>query len=803
MHNRKFARAGGPLALLIALGCLTLRLASAEWLVPGAELRFTVELTREPLPAQSGYVVHLPDGGILPGKFPVPAVFALSGEEGAAAPKAGSAELESSLLWHNQVTGASIVFADPGAGVDRVHLYVSGSSSPRLWTPESRLKPSALLCAEASPKADLKSARDLARLGTVGPTAHVLNKSGIPIAPLSIGGDESGRPRPAAFYLLSHVITSDPGKTWIAPFTIDGETLVLVNGKELKLENRIDKWGGIGAWFDLNEGLNRIEVFQTAPGAGDYGSERRDGGLMYLTWRTPHATLEELGGARSSKVPMSGTSRMETRVLKFEEIARSGDGRVERIESKTGTPVACARIRPARVFWFAEESPLVVCSLEAVEDGNPKDTVYTWDLGTGGTVEGGKTSWVFPGLREHPVKLTARTSQGGSVSATRFFAYAPLSTDLSDPAAREDFRNALTGMVQARLSGPDPVRDWDPAIWNNLIRTLELGQGYDLLHNLVTQRRNMLRQLLPPAQLTAIQDVYLDMLQQRDPKQALELVDAIGRESSGERLEHLLIRKFEIQMHYLGARAEAEAGLKRLADNASGEIKEWAAIRLGDAAFLAGDLNKATSWYAPVQNRVRARRNLGGATPLDKLVTEELLPEESRSAPPPEPVPGGKKRKRDQPQPEETVPPEPAPPTVDSGPGPAPGNWGVDALLDVNLSENVSNLIQNGFYLEAKEALRAWERKFPMSKIGGDYVLQEARFYMALRDWRRARAVLEAYCRAVDASSFLPETTRMLVQCAREMKTPPGEIREVIEAVKGNLQFHPVAQELEAYLSGN
>ena len=71
-------------------------------------------------------------------------------------------------------------------------------------------------------------------------------------APFSIGGDLSGRPRPGSYYYLTHVNVTDPGRTWIAPFTIDGETEVRVNGKKLTPKQRIDKWGGTGEYFDLD-----------------------------------------------------------------------------------------------------------------------------------------------------------------------------------------------------------------------------------------------------------------------------------------------------------------------------------------------------------------------------------------------------------------------------------------------------------------------------------------------------------------------------------------------------------------------
>ena len=116
-------------------------------------------------------------------------------------------------------------------------------------------------------------------------------------------------------------------------------------------------------------------------------------------------------------------------------------------------------------------------------------------------------------------------------------------------------------------------------------------------------------------------------------------------------------------------------------------------------------------------------------------------------------------------------------------------------------SENVEKLIEGGFLLEARQALRAWEREFPLSKISGDLILIESKYHMKLRDWRRARVMLEAYCREVDASSFLPDAVRMLVTCVKEMKAPRHEVRDVVERVRKRLEYHPVAKELEEFLA--
>lgn len=755
--------------------------AADPWQVPQAEVRFSVKLTGKPTHPSAGYFVHLPDGGVLPGPLPVPTVVAHGGKAKPPA-KAGAVpgEVPSFGLWHNKTGGLSLVFADPGEGVKAVHIYITGWNRPRPWTPESGLTPSAILCVDPT-EASLQTARGLAKLGEVGPAVHARNKAGIQRAPLSVGGDDTGRPRPGSFYLLAHLDVTDPGETWLAPFVLDGECEVRVNGAKITPEKRIDKWGGTGQYVQLERGLARLEVFQTGPGSGPYAAQGKEAGLMYLTWRTPNAKMEELGGVRSDKVPMSGTSRMETRVLREKEIVRSGGCEVLGATGRAGNPVPCVQARATQVFWFENEEPLLVFELKALADGHPAGTSYSWEMPGGGKVEGPSTSWLFPGFRDNAAKLTARAGDKAVQCVHPFYGFSTASTSLENGQHREAFRAAMTAMVNSFPGSPDPLENWGPAYWNNLIRTAEMGAGYELLHKLFTSRWDLVYKRLSRDQLAALQDILFDQLQRRSAKEAIPLIDkaAAGAPDKARR-DALQIRKAEVYMYYLGDRDAAARGLATFAKEQS-ELAEMARIRLGDIAFLKGDLNQATEAYAEVQANARQRRNRPGG-----LVTEELLenvpaPNKSRGRP----VGAGT---------------PPAAPAGEAPPPAAGANWKIGALRDVSNSENVIKLIDGGYLLEAREALRAWEREFPLSKISGDLLLVEARYHMKLGDWQRARVMLEAYCGVVDASSFLPDAARMLVECVKQAKGPDATAREVLGKVRKRLEFHPVAEELNGFL---
>jgi len=751
-----------------------------DWAIPEASIRFTLKLSQEPTHSEAGYFVNLPDGGILPGPAPLVTVVA----DGKA--------LEAYQLWHHPDNKLAVVFPDPGK-IKEVHLYVAGAAAPRLWTPELPLKPSAILCTDPT-QAGLAAAKHLATRGPVGATIHARNRAGVPQAPLSIGGDHSGRPRPASFYQLSHVQSADPGKTWIAPFTIDGATEIYVDGQQLIPKKRIDKWGGTGMYFTLTEGLHRIEIFQTAPGTEPFSSHSRRGGLMYLTWRTPNATMKELGGVRSKKVPMPGTSRMETRVLNAKEIVRSGGGTLSGATTRDGGPVACIEIVPTHTFWFEGEEPLISYEMNALRAGHPRDTRYTWTFPGGSTVQRSTAFWLYPGFRENQVKLTSTSSAGTSESVQPFFGFATAKTSLNNPAHRQAFRAAMTDMLEAEFEGDDPVASWGPAHWNNLVRTTELGQGYSLLRNLFTQRLETTRQSLDPEQQTLLENVFLDMAQRRNPPEALIAIDQLIASADEQRRNELLIRKAELLMYYLGEGEKAKAGLTRLAEEES-EMAEWARIRLGDIAFLAGDLNEATQYYADVQNRTRQKRNAMPEAPATPSPAEEPQPADVKEK--------GKRKGKDKGKTEENLPDdETGPAPEETAPPPKPSaDWNATALLDVSNSENIDSMIEGGYLLEAQQALRQWEREFPLSKISGDFILVESRYFVALDDWLRVHALLKPYCKEVDASSFLPDAVRMLIQSVEKMNSPKEDIRDIVEKVQGSLKFHPVAEELDAFLS--
>ena len=525
------SRAAAWLGIFLVLSAVRVH-AAGEWQLADAPLRYKLDLDRKPTHPSAGYYVHLPDGGILRGTSPSTVVMTEDGKV-----------LPSFILWHNSESGFSIVFADPGTAARAVYVYTQSGRQPQLWRPESGITPSSILCTLPG-RDSLPAAQALGKLGRVEPAVHSANPPGIPKAPFSIGGDQTGRPRPGSFYLLSYVEAATAGSYWFAPFIREGgQCEIHIDGTRINPKERSKVWGGTGASVELTQGLHRVEVFQTASGAGPYSSDQNSGGLMYLTWRPPGEELKQV----------------ESRVFKTTEIARSGACNLTAVQARDGTPVAAATARPGLCYWFENEEPLLIYDLSALTAGQPAGTTYTWSFPDGAAIEGAKVQWLFPGLRDSKLKLTVKSGASTSACTVSFFGFGTQPTSLENPAHREAYRKILASMLKAYPRSPDPVNDWSPAWWNNLLRTVESGEGHPLLLQLFTDHLDATRKKLAPGQLHTLQDVFLDLMQRQNPRETLQWLQKFQADATAvARQSELKLREGELLMYYLGDRKLAE-----------------------------------------------------------------------------------------------------------------------------------------------------------------------------------------------------------------------------------------------------
>jgi len=728
----------------LCLACAA-RAESGEWAVKKAPVRFLIGLTGAPSHASAGYFITIPDGGILPGPAPVTQVF---DEEGNA--------LKSGILWYNHATGAGLVFESPAKG-KQVTLYVTGAEKAGLWTPESGLTPSAILCARPG-AASRDEALHLNDLGLVAAQVQYRNQGKIAgnwggeAITLAMTDNSFGRSGSSALYMLAYVDVSDPGSTWVAPISRAGQMEVAIDGQLVHTFKLNEKRGGVGSHVALTAGLHRVELY-------GYNTTRGDVGPMMLTWRTPKTPPGELGGKRSGDLRYSGTPMFESRQVKPGEVVESGRGEIREIQSRDGGPVAWFTVDCVNTFWFGGEDPLLQYTLRAGTKGNPAATRYTWRFGSmsGAEVAGDRATWLFTGNADQWVTLAAEAEGKRSEATAPFLAVANAPSSVNNPATRAAFRQTSLGMLMAYPEKADPVAQWGSAMWNNFFRVLDIQAGDPLLDYIVTNRWEAFTRKLDTDRKALLEDLFLFSRATRDPASALEWAARFSQAAPNPgRAAELQLKRAEILMYYLGDLKAAREGITPLL-SVDGEIGEWARIRMGDLEFLSRRLNEATQYFGDVQGR--SRHGTGAETSRKPRLKEWSGPVKlTEFARQKAPRKAGSTAKEDPGSPADVA------------------DWKLGAIRDVAMSETVATLIDQGLYLEAMRSLREWERVSPLSKITGDFLLREGKLYLALKDFKRARVLLGAYCDQVDTSNFLPEALRMVAACMRGMNEPETEV---------------------------
>jgi hypothetical protein len=497
-------------------------------------------------------------------------------------------------------------------------------------------------------------------------------------------------------------------------------------------------------------------------------------GPMMFTWRTPKTTIQELGGPRAPDLKYPGTPMCESRFPRDDEIVKSGSCQIRTIQAQDGGPIASFTMSPGNVFWFPGEEAIIQYGLRVDPRGNPTGTRYSWtfDGMPGALVAGSELTWLFKGGEDTWVTLTAESGGKRSTARLLFYPFSEEKSSIAYDSTRADFRQACLTMVKSFSEKEDPFAGWTPGLWSNLFRVLDLQMEDPLLGYLVTQRWDFLKKKLDDAQKSRFQDLFLIIKARQNPKEALKWAQEFcAGDCPRSRVVMLQLKQAEIMMYYLNDLEGARKIIIPLLLS-SGDEGEWARIRMGDLEFLSRNLNEATGRYGEVQNRSKAG-TLKAVAPATKFHGATLSG----------PVKSADFAKRNTPQ-KSVV----SKPTEFETPG-AVAEWKLSAIRDVAASETVGGLMDQGFYDEAFQALKTWERSFPLNKITGDYILREATLYMALKDYKRARVILAAYCEQIDASNFLPGAMKMVRSCMIYMNEPDAVVNKYYNELLKRTQF--------------
>ncbi|MDD4870386.1 MAG: hypothetical protein PHR77_07480, partial [Kiritimatiellae bacterium] len=699
------------------------------------------------------------DGGILPTPFPATQVVTEEGKP-----------LASYVLWQNRGYGTGVIFEDPTVG-SNVYVYVTAADALKLWNPQTGLRPSMFLCAEAGTES-LAAASNLGKLGVTGPNMY-FQKYGTSTTPFGMReGDPQGRQSPICYYLLAYIITTDPGRTLIAVTTKNGQCQVRIDGSLINPQRISSKSGGLGQWIDLSKGLHKVDVVSSV-GLKGTGEAKEQWSVWWLGWRTPHTTPEQLGGVRPKDLASPGTPMWESHVLLPEEIVRTGSCKIREISSKDGGPVAVVQMEATENFWFGDEPPIITYDLSAVTAGNPEKTQYTWKFGDAAKITEPKISWFFRGGNQN-VTLTAVAGGKQSSCTVPFYAFSGTRSSMDSAFTKENFRKACYFTMKAYPAEVDPTALWSKTMFNFFYDSQEFGKGSELLDEILTKRWNFFVKKIPIEKQVMLEDIFFNWIAQNDADKAIRWLKTQETASpSADRRNSLKIMQAEVLMYQKGNFKEARKILEPITKGTD-DSAAVANIRLGDIAFLERNMNDANNYWGLVQGTVRMTKG-----DIKGEGTEIKWDDGS----------GGKKKRgapvdNSQAFTSAAIKNE----KVDA--------WKKTAVVDTSKALAVQTLVTQGFLMEAFQEMRRWERTMPMSKISSDYIIQEANFYLAIGNTKRARKMLEAYCENVDVAGYVAAATETILNCMLKDKEPDKVLKQFCDDTRKRFQFHPLADRM-------
>ena len=697
------------LRLAILLLPALARAGADHWAIEGATLRFEAEVVQPPSDPAAGVLVEIPDGGLLPRPFPDVTVVAPSGEA-----------LVSQPVWHNPARGYTVAVQVTGK-VSRVWVYLRGTSQAAAATASRGICPSLLLFTRPGPdefdKALRLPATVLASADSVmGPVANIC-LSDNPFGPHeffhSYFTGWIRRTKAARVYFCT--VSRDQAEQ--SELRIDGHMVATWAANRSRNDGAK---GQFGSWVELAAGLHHVEYIQCA-GAG--GKE------MQAAWRIPGETAGDLPVA----IPQTA-------------FLHSGRTRLIHADFRDGRPAFAVEgnLTPSRYFWFGDR-PVNLYELRI----NPltqatNDTTYTWIYDNDRRMVWSHSSWLFDGGVTNPVIVTAANRAGTTkVAVPLALLGEPDRGNVNNATDRAWFRAVMLGMCESTVAARSPCARWSPDLWEVLANLAVPFEGTELLETIFTRsRRETLA--LDRGKRWTFEDVFIGGLRNRKPEAVARWLDQFEKdETDPARRFGWKLERFDSTLYdsddTVGARRIA-AELQASAQTAEQKLR--ALIRLGDVERAVSNLEAAVTCYGEAQDRYHEQLRHDPAPAKPKA----LLP----------PGPGRRKAARM---------------TSTRAYARAPDrDWKTLAVREASFYTTVSSLTESGYFFEARDTLRQWELEVPLSKLGGDYPLAEAEYYLAAGNVRRALAGVRLYRNSMDISSSLPEVMDLEMRCLVQLK---------------------------------
>lgn len=715
-----------PIALVAFLAGRSWAQNASAWAVPGAALCVDVRMQTAPEHPDLGVLVKIPDGGLLPGKYPVPEVLDDEGKP-----------VEHVIVGHNPAEWLGVLFAAPKSG-DTVHIYIKGSPNPAPKPASSRLFPSVLYYTKNG-NAGLDTAKRWSveyppAQGAAFDTWRCIGSMVNPFGP----DDDFSSWFVGAILLekkenIYFATVSDEG----SEFAIDGKTVYSWPGTHTR---DAGAKGQKGASVELGAGLHRIDYFHF---------ELKGKQESQLTWRRK--------GVTEGPVPEL-----------VSDFAKSGSGAITGIRFKDGRIGAAitGAHEPNGYFWTGVK-PLNLFTL-GYSGMPPDDTASViWDFGKDKRISEPMVEWIASGDADTlsvPVGLSVSNAHGIARTSARLICpWTPTELSLDNQGDRLNFRKALYNMIRAAPKTADPCADWTPDYWDILIELLEPYRAGPILYEIFSRSFETI-QKLPSEQRWALEDRFIETMRlQRNDKALLDWIDKL------EKNEKTSARKFRWKDERVCAylfdvnnvpAAKHEVAFLREAAIAPDQT-QIAALRQGDVERALGNFEAATKFYKDAQDRYRSRNKTGVAGGRLAFVD----PKKRKTEPATNAVEnaGTKKPKLQSLASLKKV-----------------DDWKIYTVHDASMFSTVTAFLAQDAVAEAFQKLTDWENESPQSKLTGEYPLAEAKVYVHVEDYRRAINALETYRKSVTMSAQLADVMKLEIDCLQRIgdKTKTKEIAE-------------------------
>ena len=758
------------LALWVAWLGGTTGWAQGPWHIPGADVRFEVQITSRPTIPVAGIVAILPDEGILPkGKLKADVV------------DAAGKPLKANLLWHNPDEGLALVFEDSPTA--QAWIYVSSSADyPKATAP---LRPSLLLFVRNGGKPGLDQAHALAEKMPVGPDMYFTLAERIFHSLSPVGRDDN-----SSSCYSGWVQVKKAGKTYFYTVSKDGSEFS-IDGKSVYSWPGLHGRGGSeraekGAWIDLSAGTHRLEYY--------HFTQTFKGRECQLGWQ-PAGEPQPKDPKNPNLPNLSVTGPMEE-----SDFVHSGAATLTAAASKQG-PVAIATN-----LWEAILQPgqSPVCLFQFYAFGSerlPTDTVFEWNFGGGRKLKGPQAAWLYGGMGDQRVTLTVSSGNSKSTCSKLFFpkslnpAEEPPRLSINRAEDRSKVRDLFLAMCRATPADKRPGELWNATLWEGLVAVLDPESEYALLSELFQRSRPDILNL-DNTKRWLLEDAFYEALRQANPKLTVTWLDRFEKEEkSAARIGQWKARRVEFYVFEADNLDQARLAANEFTGAAASlQQTELAMIRMGDVELFSGHQDLAQRFYAQAQELRPPSAPEAPVKPDDKQRARNAEPK-----PRPDDKPAGAaEKKRGRQQPGKT--------TTPSGTAMAPGipqvidAWKVSAVHASAYYSTMRSLIGQQAYFEARKTLDQWELELPLDKLAGDFPLAEAEYYLALKQFKRAQKILMTYRQAVDLSNTLPQAMKMELYCLTRLDRNK-EARDLGLLIIKRLPNHPLAEEVKGLLA--